>query len=61
MVIDKKTSMITIGGHDMEQNDQFTHDLQQKDHENVWHHMSMYNDNAPLLLNREKEHGLPIV
>lgn len=34
----------------MERNDQFTHTLQQKDHENVWHHMSMHNDRAPIII-----------
>lgn len=34
----------------MERNDQFTHTLQQKDHENIWHHMSIYNDKAPPII-----------
>ncbi|MGN4125472.1 aspartate aminotransferase family protein [Lysinibacillus sphaericus] len=38
----------------MERNDNLTNTLQQKDRENVWHHISMYNEKAPPMI---VEHG----
>ncbi|MGE7090344.1 aspartate aminotransferase family protein [Lysinibacillus sp. NPDC048646] len=38
----------------MERNDNFTNTLQQKDRENVWHHISIYNEKAPPMI---VEHG----
>ncbi len=38
----------------MERNENFTNTLQQKDRENVWHHISMYNEKAPPMI---VEHG----
>ncbi len=42
----------TIGGHEMEKerSDQFTHTLQHKDRENIWHHMSIYNEHTPVII-----------